>query len=63
MFKELIDYLETNLKKHEIKHSPSMLICSEVVPASGLVLVNVPALNQFKFGSAVQDDIENVEAG
>ncbi|KAG8281749.1 hypothetical protein J6590_052837 [Homalodisca vitripennis] len=35
---------------------------SEVVPASGLVLMDIPALNQFS-ESAVQGDVENIEAG
>ncbi|KAG8254485.1 hypothetical protein J6590_008942 [Homalodisca vitripennis] len=44
---------------HEVfEHSRSMLFSSEVVPASGLVMVDVPALNQFTFKSAVQGDIE-----
>ncbi|KAG8335289.1 hypothetical protein J6590_072276 [Homalodisca vitripennis] len=45
------------------EHSRSMLFNSEVVPTSSLVLVYVPALNQLIFESAVQGDIENVEAG
>ncbi|KAG8262068.1 hypothetical protein J6590_061120 [Homalodisca vitripennis] len=45
------------------EHSRSMLFCPEIVPASGLVLMDVPALNQFTFESAVQGNVENIEAG
>ncbi|KAG8320975.1 hypothetical protein J6590_055807 [Homalodisca vitripennis] len=45
------------------EHSRYMLFISEVVPASGLVLMDVPALNQFTFESAVQGDVENIDAG
>ncbi|KAG8258512.1 hypothetical protein J6590_029147 [Homalodisca vitripennis] len=54
---------DTNLLREVLRQRQSVLLCSEVVPASGLILVNFPATNQDTLGEAVHDHLRNIEAG
>ncbi|KAG8316533.1 hypothetical protein J6590_048702 [Homalodisca vitripennis] len=54
---------DTNLLREVLRQRQPVLLCSEVAPASGFILVNFPAANQDTLGEAVHDHLRNIEAG